>query len=334
MSIDVATLQELDLFHDCSASDLTDVLAVLAPAQVDAGAVLMREGEHADGFVLIVEGSAVVHHDDNGEQRLIGSAGAGSIVGELALLRGGPRTATVTADAPLVGLVGDLSGFGHLLDAPGVGARVTRIATQRLVAEVHPVPITLDDGTRLQVRPMLPTDRHKLSDALHHLSREAQRQRFFTTAPLTDRMISYLVDLDYRDHFAWIVLPGDDPDGALVASARSIRSTDDGRLAEVAFGTTAGYEGRGIASFLLGALAVSAVDRSIERFLANVLAENRSMRAVLDKVGAQWERAEPGVVSTVVDVAPCVALVGDAATGAALRRSCRQIGRAAALALT
>jgi CRP-like cAMP-binding protein len=333
MSVEITQLQQLELFRDCSEVDLETVLARLSPAVVDAGTVLMREGEAADGFLVIVSGTAVVSRVDDGHEHEIGDAGAGSIVGELALLRGSARRATVTAREPLVGLVGDLDAFGTLLDVPGVGPRITRAAAQRLVAEVRPVPVTLRRGIEVVLRPILPTDRGRLTEALDHLSPEAHRQRFFSTAPLSERMIDYLVDLDYLNHFAWIVLPAQHPEGKLVASARYVRTASDPQAAELAFGVGEEHRNLGIATLLLGALAIPARQSALQRFVANVLSDNRSMRAVFDKVGARWERGEPGVVTTEFDIAAAAGLIEDAQCAAALERSSRQISDAAGVAL-
>ncbi len=333
MSVEIAQLQQLELFRDCSELDLETLLARLSPAAVDAGTVLMREGEAADGFLVIVSGTAVVSRVDDGQEHEIGHAGPGSIVGELALLRGSARRATVTAREPLVGLVGDLDAFGTLLDAPGVGPRITRAAAQRLVAEVRPVPVTLNNGVEVVLRPMLPTDRARLTEALDHLSPESHRQRFFSMAPLSQRMIDYLVDLDYLNHFAWIVLPAEEPEGKLVASARYVRTASDREIAELAFGVAEDYRNLGLATLLLGALAIPARQNAVHRFLANVLSDNHSMRTVFEKIGARWQRREPGVVTTVFDVATAGALLEDADCAAALERSSRQISDAAGIAL-
>jgi CRP-like cAMP-binding protein len=328
-----ARLRDVELFKDCSEADLSELTAGLAPFEVEAGTVILRQGDPADGFVLIVDGGAVVTRDDDGAARPIGRAGAGSIVGELALLRGSNRRATVTAETPLLALVGDLGAFGALLDAPGVGPRLTHTAAQRLVAEVHPVEVTLRDGSRIALRPMLATDRDRLTDALDQMSPEAHRNRFFSAAPLSPRMIDYLVNLDFLHHFAWIALPADEPEGALVATGRYVRQRDDPAVAETAFGVEEQHQGRGIATLLLGALAIPAAEAGVERFLANVLSENKSMRAVFDKLDASWKRAEPGVVATEVPVGLAATLVDDAATVDALRASARQIGDAAGVAL-
>jgi hypothetical protein len=82
----------------------------------------------------------------------------------------------------------------------------------------------------------------------------------------------------------------------------------DSTVAEVAFIVGDDYQGRGIGTFLMDALAVAARGDGVKRFTARVLSENYSMRRILDRYGAQWHRDEQGVVTTVIDVPPLRAL--------------------------
>ena len=97
MVVDPGQLLRLDLFAGCAAGDLDALAASLEPVHVEPGTVLMRQGEAADGFVLIVAGSASVHRTEDGVEREIGAAGVGSIIGELAAVAGLAPGATVVA---------------------------------------------------------------------------------------------------------------------------------------------------------------------------------------------------------------------------------------------
>ena len=95
--------------------------------------------------------------------------------------------------------------------------------------------------------------------------------------------MSYLFEVDYVDHFVWVMTDGADgpgvADGGLCAT-RKIQT-----IAEVAFIVGDAYQGRGIGTFLMGALAVAAGSEGVERFTARVLTDNSAMRTILDHFG-------------------------------------------------
>ena len=72
-------------------------MANMSPLQVDPGTVLIREGDAGDLFYVIVEGEVEVTSGGTHLRRL----GPGAYIGEIALLRAVPRTATVVAKTPL-----------------------------------------------------------------------------------------------------------------------------------------------------------------------------------------------------------------------------------------
>src|SRR5947208_5045764 len=231
---------------------------MLSPVEVPSGAVLARQGEVAHSFLVVTTGEAAVFRDDGDGEHQVATVGPGAIVGELSVLRAAGRSATVTATRPLTGYAGDARAFAALLDVPGVAERVARTARQRLAANTRPVDVKLRDGARLRIRPILPTDRGKLADTQPGFSRESHYKRFFSAPPLSDKVVQYLVDVDYFDHFAWVALAADDVDEPGVASARYIRERTAPDTAEVAFSVVDDYQGRGLGTLLVGALAVAA----------------------------------------------------------------------------
>jgi CRP-like cAMP-binding protein/GNAT superfamily N-acetyltransferase len=326
-------LSGLALFNDSDERQLSTMASMLSSVDEPSGAVLARQGEVAHSFLVVTAGEAAVLRDDGDGERQVATVGPGAIVGELSVLRAAPRSASVTATRPLTGYAGDARAFAALLDVPGVADRIARTARQRLAANSRPVEVTLRDGARLRIRPILPTDRGKLADTQPGFSRESHYKRFFSAPPLSDKVVQYLVDVDYFDHFAWVALPAQDDDGPGVASARYIRERTAPDTAEVAFSVVDDYQGRGLGTLLVGALAVAAAQNGVRRFRARVLAENEPMRAILRRAGAQLDFAEPGVLETVVDVPAFGDGLPDLATANALRATARDIVVAADLAL-
>jgi RimJ/RimL family protein N-acetyltransferase len=114
-------------------------------------------------------------------------------------------------------------------------------------------------------------------------------------------------------------------DGPVVADARFIRDEDDPGSAEVALTVADAYQGRGIGTLLLGALAVAARVDGIERFHARVLSDNPPARALGDKVNARWEQEEPGVVTTTGEIPALDGLPLDYDTRLQIQHMARQV---------
>lgn len=292
--VDAIELAELEFFAGNPASALAPLAELLSPLEAAPGQVLMRQREPADWFLLVGSGGGeILHAGDNGDS-VVAHLVPGMVVGEIALLRGNARTATVVATEPLRGWAGGSDAFTAMLEIPGVSDALVSTARQRLAAFVTPIPVRLRDGGQFYLRPILPGDRRRLA----RMSRRTVYRRFLGVP--NKRMITYLFEVDYRDHFAWALTAG--PDGLVVADARFIRHLDEPDSAELAFTVGDDYQGRGIGTLLMEALAVSAHADGVHRFTASVLSENYAMRSILNRYGAQWESDGPGVVTTVIDV--------------------------------
>jgi CRP/FNR family cyclic AMP-dependent transcriptional regulator len=89
----IGALRSVPLFADLDDADLQSVADSMHEANVPPGGVVTVEGGPANGFLVIESGEAEVAVQ--GESR--GTLGAGDHFGEIALLTGSDRTATVTA---------------------------------------------------------------------------------------------------------------------------------------------------------------------------------------------------------------------------------------------
>jgi MFS family permease len=99
LPIPVRRLAALPVFTGIPAARLDDILGRLVPVEVTAGLVVIRQGEVADRFYVIDAGSfRVTETDPAGGERYLRTMGADEVFGEIGLLRGGLRTATVTAE--------------------------------------------------------------------------------------------------------------------------------------------------------------------------------------------------------------------------------------------
>jgi CRP-like cAMP-binding protein len=329
----IGDLGSLALFADCPPDALERLAAAFVTERRRAGDVVMAQDEVGATFVLVLAGDVEVARGDGDgtDRKTIARAGRGSVLGELAMLTGRPRRATVTAVTDVELAVGDHGVFEQMLSAPGVLERMIAIAARRLASNVAPVPVTLRDGTPVVLRPLLPSDRAKFAAVLAHQSEESLRRRFFTTVAVSDRIVDYLVNIDYVDHFAWGVAPPDETRS--IGAARYVRVHGEHESADLAFDVADEYRGRGLATVLLGALGAAAQQAGITTFVADVLYENAPMIAVLEKAGAHGEHSEPGVAHFTFDVAAAVALLDDDLR-VELGRAAAEVVTAAGLALT
>lgn len=291
-------LATMDIFKGCPIEELAPLAGRLMPLFAAAGQVLMRQGERAVSFLLIASGAAQIHHVGSDGVVAVGEAAAGTIVGEIALLRDVPRIATVTTTEPLTGWIGDNDAFTQMVHIPGVMPRLLRTVRQRLAGFITPIPVRVRDGTQLLLRPVLPGDDERTVRGHIRFSNETLYRRFMTARRPSPALMHYLSEVDYVDHFVWVVTDGDDP----VADARFVRDEHDPTVAEIAFMVADAYQGRGIGSFLIAALSIAASIDGIEKFSARMLSDNLPMRVILDRYGAVWQREDVGVISTVIDV--------------------------------
>jgi cytochrome P450 len=125
-------LSALDLFEGCTDEDLAVVTrAVTGVRRVREGEVVCAEGEVADRWWIVLEGQA----DATWRGLYLGTILAGETIGELALLDGEPRTATVTATTDMVLQELDGEGFvAALLKVPHVAVTLLRQFATRLRA--------------------------------------------------------------------------------------------------------------------------------------------------------------------------------------------------------
>lgn len=320
-------LAALVFFAGCSADSLAPLAHLLQPLSAPPGQVLMRQGEHADSFLLIGSGRARITHSGADGDVVEVDVTPGLVVGEIALLRDAPRSATVTVVEELTGWVGGREAIAAILEVPRMMEKLVRTARQRLATYVTPIPVTLRDGTELHLRPVLPGDNERTLHGPVQFSADTFYRRFQTTRTPTPALMAYLFEVDYVDHFVWVLTDGRAVDAPIVADARYVRD-DTQTAAEIAFIVGDDYQGRGIGSFLMEAIVVAARSEGIRRFTARVLADNLPMRAILNRYGAQWHRDDLGVVTTAFDVPVMRELTMSAELYREIRAAARQVIRA------
>jgi MFS family permease len=116
----LARVARLPLFTGVSPASLEVALSRLTAVPVDAGDVVIREGDPADRFFIVQEGTFVVTQTiSDGSSRTLRQLGPDAVFGELGLLSGSPRSATVTAESQGVLLALDGPDFLELVGRGG-----------------------------------------------------------------------------------------------------------------------------------------------------------------------------------------------------------------------
>jgi CRP/FNR family transcriptional regulator, cyclic AMP receptor protein len=124
-------LAGVGLFSGATDDGRAAIAERLVEAEFPAGHRIARQGEIETGFYMIVAGCASVVRDGEVLARL----GPGEFFGELSLLDGQPRVASVTADEPTTCLALASWDFEQLLQSqPGVALAVLKEVARRLRA--------------------------------------------------------------------------------------------------------------------------------------------------------------------------------------------------------
>ncbi|MGI9602134.1 MAG: cyclic nucleotide-binding domain-containing protein [Acidimicrobiales bacterium] len=123
------TLKNINIFSECSTRELKAISRLITQVRKKAGADLTVEGTPGREFLIIVEGEATVRR----KGKVIARLGPGDFFGELAVVAGVPRTATVTADTDMVLEALDRREFASLLDeSPKLAKKILVGAVKRL----------------------------------------------------------------------------------------------------------------------------------------------------------------------------------------------------------
>jgi CRP/FNR family transcriptional regulator, cyclic AMP receptor protein len=127
----IENLRKVALFSACTKDELRKIMSASTEMKFSAGTVLANEGAVGHEFMVIAEGNARV--DIGG--KTIAQLGAGDFFGEISLLDGGPRTATVTAETDLVADVIGQREFAALIEtAPHLARKLLKGLALRLRA--------------------------------------------------------------------------------------------------------------------------------------------------------------------------------------------------------
>ncbi len=165
----------------------------------------------------------------------------------------------------------------------------------------------LRDGTAVTIRPVLPEDREELRRGLLALSPQSRYFRFLqAVGEPTTELLDYLTLIDQRDHVA-LGATLESPDLKSergIGIARFVRLPGTPDVAEAAITVADDMHDRGVGTVLLQELERAAEVRGVRRLRAEVLAENLTIRTILERVGAKIVDSGEGALAYEVTIAP------------------------------
>ncbi|WP_099868126.1 GNAT family N-acetyltransferase [Pararhizobium haloflavum] len=181
--------------------------------------------------------------------------------------------------------------------------------------------IDIKDG-RLLVRPVVPGDKRHLLAGFEHLS---QRSRFFRflsmMSRLSDEDLKRFTSEGNDEHRAFGALDIGETPPVPVAIARYERFDDLPDAAEMAITVVDAYQGRGIGTLMIGAIAYCATGVGITRFIAYVHRENHGMIALLRAAGGTVQHSAETELTFVLPLSSDPALYPMGRSGDRLRQA-------------
>lgn len=125
-------LREVPLFDPLTDQETRSLASRARVERYFSGEVVMRQGQPGDSLYIIDEGSVAVAVSADGRSEKLADLGPSAIIGEMALMTGAERTATVTATVPTQFVVIDREAFRKtLLQNPQIADQISELLSTR-----------------------------------------------------------------------------------------------------------------------------------------------------------------------------------------------------------
>lgn len=172
--------------------------------------------------------------------------------------------------------------------------------------------LTLDDGRKVLVRPILPSDAPGLGDAIRAADADTIRRRFLGGRPqITPSLLAHLTTLDYATRFALVAVDPGSHRGVGIARYEPAGQ----HVAEIAIAVSPGWRHAGLGRHLLAVLAEAGGEHGIREFTGSYLAHNRPVSALVRDAGGAGQVIAHGIAEFSVAVAGHMPAAGGSAQG-------------------
>lgn len=118
----------ISLFMALDDEDIQKIDAYTGTVELEAGDTLFEEGEEGNFAAFVIDGQLdAIKKDMNNKEKVVSMFNSGNAIGEMALLDGLPRSATVRARTPTSLTVLDRAGFNTIIEEePRVAVKILR----------------------------------------------------------------------------------------------------------------------------------------------------------------------------------------------------------------
>ena len=155
------------------------------------------------------------------------------------------------------------------------------------------VDVILRDGSTLRLRPPTEGDADAMLGFFRDLSQQSLYLRFHGFPRLGPELVEQMIEPDWRERGALLGSVVEDGAEKVVALASYVRLREP-TTAEAAFAVADSFQQRGIGTRLVEQLAARAARHGLDRFVAEVVADNRKMLGVFESLGFELTRELEG----------------------------------------
>lgn len=140
-----------EVMRSLPPSEIDALIPYLQEIETSAGSYLFKQGDEGDALYLITSGTLGVfvrkEGDAEGDGTRVDGVKHGQVVGEMALLGGGVRNATILAESDVEGIKIDREDFEHLIkESPGMRAAVEELKRERVLKTMQREASSMDSS--------------------------------------------------------------------------------------------------------------------------------------------------------------------------------------------
>jgi acetyl coenzyme A synthetase (ADP forming)-like protein len=177
------------------------------------------------------------------------------------------------------------------------------VSTQTLPAAA--VDVILRDGSTLRLRAPARADANAVAAFFNGLSERSSYLRFHGLRPVDDELVAHFLSPDWSTRGVLIGTLAGPGGGERIVAVGEYDRLRDPAAAEAAFAVADDLQGHGIGTRLIERLTALAAEQGIERFVAEVMPENRAMLGVFEGAGLEVTRElEGGELEVSFPIAP------------------------------